>query len=368
MKKLISRRNFMRCMAAGAAGVAAAGVLGACGSKPSSSAAPSGSSSADAPKETTAAAGGDMAADVQVTIISAGNNPEEHFQSIAMDAFEQYVEEASGGTMQVDTYPNQQMGADGEVLEGTQLGNIQVGYANCSNVATVSDVMYMLDHPFLFANPEQAYEVLDGEVGQFMMEKLADAGLVGLGFLDNGFRELTCNVEVHAPADLNGLKIRTMENQLQMAAWEMMGASPTPMAYSEVFTGLQQHTIDGQENPIGNIVAMKFYEVQDYCIFTNHIYSANPIFVNKAFFDTLTEEQQQIIRDAAAHAVEVSREKRMEQDEGYLETLKENVTVVDLEDSELAVFQEAVAGMHDLVVEKAGQDIVDKTYAACGLM
>ena len=302
-----------------------------------------------------------------IKIISAGNNPEEHFQSIAMDAFEQYVEEHSNGTMQVETYPNQQMGADGEVLEGTQLGNIQVGYANCSNVATVSDKLFILDHPFLFNSDEQAYEVLDGEVGQYMLDSLSDAGLVGLGWLDNGFRELTCNVEVHSPADLKGQKIRTMENPLQMAAWEMLGAAPTPMAYSEVFTGLQQGTIDGQENPIGNIAAMKFYEVQDYCIYTDHIYSANPIFMNKAFFDGLTEEQQQILRDAGAYAVQVSREKRAEQDKEYAAAIAENCTVIELTDDEKQQFKDAVTGMYDKVVEKAGQEVVDMMYDACGL-
>ena len=339
------------------------GLFAGCGSKeePAKETA-AGETKEETAKEETSETEGDV-----IKIISAGNNPEEHFQSIAMDAFEEYVEEHSNGTMQVETYPNQQMGADGEVLEGTQLGNIQVGYANCSNVATVSDTLFILDHPFLFSSDEQAYEVLDGEVGDYMLASLEDAGLVGLGWLYNGFRQLTCNVEVHTPADLKGQKIRTMENPLQMAAWEMLGAAPTPMAYSEVFTGLQQGTIDGQENPIGNIAAMKFYEVQDYCIFTNHIYSANPIFMNKAFFDGLTEEQQQIIREAGAYAVQVSREKRMEQDKDYLATIEENCTVINLTDDEAQSFKDAVKGMYDKVTEKAGQEIVDMMYDACGL-
>lgn len=358
----MKRKKLHRCLGLVLSAVLAVGMLTGCSSGDKSGTA--GNTDADSKEESSAQ---DTAAGDVVTIISAGNNPEEHFQSIAMDAFEEYVEEHSGGTMQVETYPNQQMGADGEVLEGTQLGNIQVGYANCSNVATVSDTLYILDHPFLFSNSEQAYKVLDGEVGDYMLASLEKAGLVGLGWLDNGFRELTCNVEVHAPSDLEGQKIRTMENPLQMAAWEMLGASPTPMAYSEVFTGLQQKTIDGQENPIGNIAAQKFYEVQDYCIFTDHIYSANPIFMNKAFYDGLTEEQQQIVREAAEYAEQVSREKRQEQDEEYLATIKENCTVIELTDEEKQGFKDAVAGMYDKVVEKAGQEIVDMMYEACGL-
>ena len=97
-----------------------------------------------------------------------------------------------------------------------------------------------------------------------------------------------------------------MENPLQMAAWEMLGAAPTPMAYSEVFTGLQQGTIDGQENPIGNIAAMKFYEVQDYCIYRSYLQCQNPIFMNKAFFDGLTEEQQRFLETLALSTVQVS--------------------------------------------------------------
>lgn len=355
------KRNLAKRTLTGILAVFMLATLVGCGEKGGSTQSPNVESS-------TPAGGSEASGDGKtVTIISAGNNPEEHFQSIAMDAFEEYVEEHSGGTMQVDTYPNQQMGADGEVLEGTQLGNIQVGYANCSNVATVSDALYVLDHPFLFGSDEQAYGVLDGEVGDYLLNTLEGAGLVGLGWLDNGFRELTCNVEVHSPADLKGQKIRTMENALQMAAWEMLGASPTPMAYSEVFTGLQQHTIDGQENPIGNIASMKFYEVQDYCIFTNHIYSANPIFMNKAFFDSLTADQQQIVREAADYAVQVSREKRQEQDQDYYKTIEENCTIVQLTEDEQAQFQNAVAGMYDKVVEKTGQEVVDMMYEACGL-
>ena len=219
----------------------------------------------------------------------------------------------------------------------------------------------MFTLPFLAQNRAQVTALLQSD--------LAKTGTVIINLCDaGGWRQFSNSKHpITKPDDLQGLKMRTNGMNTIDKTFIALGATTTTIPYSDLYMGLKTGVADGQENPWVNVEGMKFYEVQDYCVFTNHIYSANPIFMNKDFFDSLTADQQQIVREAADYAVQVSREKRQEQDQDYYKTIEENCTIVQLTEDEQAQFQNAVAGMYDKVVEKTGQEVVDMMYEACGL-
>lgn len=231
-----------------------------------------------------------------IVIKVAHGATEDHSTHIGWLKFKEVVEEKSGGTMTVEIYPNQQLGGDSEVVQGTQLGNITAGHSSTSPVASFASEFYVLDAPYMFNSREEVYEMLDGEAGDTLMTYLENIGLKGLGYTENGFRSLTTNTEIKTPDDLKGLKVRVMENNVQMLIWSTWGANPTPVAFGELFTALQQKTVDAQENPLELINTNKFYEVQDYLILTEHIYSPIIMFMNLDFYNSLTADQQPLLK------------------------------------------------------------------------
>lgn len=161
----------------------------------------------------------------------------------------------------------------------------------------------VFDLPFLFPNEEVADKVLDGPIGKKFLDSLSEHGIIGMAFWENGYRQLTNSArEVKSPADLKGLKIRTMENPVHLATFRGMGANPTPMPFAEVFSAMQQKTIDGQENPSTTNFLQKFYEVQKYSTLTQHFYSPFVFMFSKKIWDTFPKEDQEIILKAAQEA------------------------------------------------------------------
>ena len=267
--------------------------------------------------------------------------------------------------MLVEIYPNQQLGGDREYTEATQIGNVQIASPSGSPLASFCKEFYVLDIPFLFKDKETAYRVLDGEAGQALLKALEKSNLKGLGFFDNGFRNLTnSKVPVRKPEDLKGLKIRTMENDVHLAAWKMLGSNPTPMAWGEVFTALQQKTIDGQENPFETIYTNKLYEVQKYATETNHIFTPYVAFINKDFYEQLPIEYQQIIDDAIKVAIDYQREEAKKLDTEAQTSMDGKIEIIRLTDEELQAFKDKTAPVLDMVKEKAGEEIVNKFMEA----
>ncbi len=199
--------------------------------------------------------------------------------SVGADAFEDTLERLSDGEFEVVEHPSGSLGGERAMIEGLQIGTVDVVITSTGPLGNFVPESYVLDLPFLFKDYEQARCVLDGEIGQDLLNKMSDHNLVGLAWSENGFRHMTNSVRpVSGPADAKGLKVRTMENKVHMEAFEQMGVHPTPMAFPEVFTALQQGTVDGQENPITVIVATKFWEVQDHLSLTGHVYSPAAVF------------------------------------------------------------------------------------------
>lgn len=196
-------------------------------------------------------------------------------------------------------------------------------------------------------NYDEAYAVLDSEVGQSWLQKAQeDTTTIPLAFFDIGFRELTCNNEVHTPDDLKGVKIRVMPDPIQTATWEALGCAVTPVAYSELYTALQQGMVDAQENPPSNIVSSKVYELQNYMVMTNHNFTATIPAISPVIWNQLSADDQQLIRDVMVEAQNEGRKHTAELADGFIQKVEDDAgtKVIYLTDDELKAFQDKVKG------------------------
>lgn len=270
------------------------------------------------------------------------------------EAMAEKIEELSDGKMAIDIYGDGQLGGDREVAETVQYGNIDMCVVSTTPVANFYQDLNLFDAPFLFNDSEQAQEILDGEIGTEIATGMENIGFKVLGFPENGFRQLsTANSEVHTPTDLKGLKIRVMDSEVHIATWKALGANPTPMAFSELFTALQQKTVDGQDNPFVTDRDNRYYEVQNYIIETNHVYTPYLLLMSKESFDKLSEEEQKIIEEVGKYGTEVQREKTAEYDKDAVTDMQDKgVTLVMLTDDEKQQFRDAVTDIYPLVKEK----------------
>lgn len=286
----------------------------------------------------------------------------------AGEVFKRVAEEESGGSVVVNLFPDNMLGDDRVVIETTAMGNIDIGVSSTSPLATMYPDFYLFDSPYLFLNTEDAYAKLDGEVGKQILDGMESMGLKGLAFWENGFRNFTNNkTEVKTPGDVKGFKVRTMENEVHIAAWTAFGANPTPMAFTELFTALQQGTVDAQENPLGIIDANKFVEVQKYVSLTQHVYTPYVVCMNLEKFNSLSENQQNAILKAAAESTAYQRQRSQELEKEILKKFADGgTTVVELSDTEKAEWQKVVTDnkIFDLVKKKMEHpDYLDKMLA-----
>nr|WP_321526874.1 DctP family TRAP transporter solute-binding subunit [uncultured Cohaesibacter sp.] len=270
--------------------------------------------------------------------------------------FKRIVEEKTGGSLEVKLFPDNQLGNDRVITESTIFGDIDLGVSSTSPLATLFPDLYAFDAPFLFLSSEDAYAKLDGETGQAILKTLEKKGLKGLAFWENGFRNFTNSKKaVAVPSDLSGMKIRTMENDVHLAAWRALGANPTPMAFSELFTALQQGTVDGQENPLGIIDGNRFQEVQSNVSLTQHVYTPYIVFMNLDKFNSLSDVEKDAIVTAAKETTAFQRKRSQELETEILARIKDQgVTVTELTPEQKALWQKTVvdAKIYDLVKSK----------------
>jgi len=224
----------------------------------------------------------------------------------------------------------------------------------------------VFDLPFIVTSEKAADAIYDGPIGAKLAALLEPKGIKLLAYYENGFRQLTNSVrEVKSPADLKGLKIRTMQNPIHLAAWRALGANPTPMPFSEVFTAMQQKTIDGQENPIPTIYLSKFYEVQKYVTLTGHVYGPHILLINKKMFDSFPAEDQKIILEAAQASAKFQRETNRKMNRDFIAELKKaGMVVTELTPEQVKAFQEAVKPVYDEWIPKIGKELVAEFQAA----
>ncbi|MFK3959915.1 TRAP transporter substrate-binding protein [Pseudalkalibacillus hwajinpoensis] len=291
---------------------------------------------------------------------------DQHPQYKGLLKFKEIVEEKTDGAITVETYHSGQLGDDRSMTEALQLGTQEVTIPSTAPLANFVPEFSVFDIPFLFPNEEVADTVLDGEVGQELLQKLESQNLVGLSYWENGFRDLTNSKRAVATMkDFDGLKIRTMENDLHLDAFKALGANPTPMAFTELFTALQQGTVDGQENPYATIYLQKFYEVQNHVSNTHHIYSPFVFLMSKSFYDGLTEDQQKIMKEAAVEAGKYERKLNREANDKYLQSLQdEGMEYTEITPEAREEMVKAVAPVIDEYKGQIGEETVDKVYKA----
>lgn len=284
--------------------------------------------------------------------------------SVGADAFKETLERLSDGEFEVVEHTSGALGGERAMIEGLQIGTVDVVITSTGPLGNFVPETYVLDLPFLFEDYDQARCVLDSEIGQELLDKMGNHDLVGLAWSENGFRHMTNSKRaVKTPADAEGLKVRTMENKVHMEAFEQMGVHPTPMAFPEVFTALQQGTVDGQENPITVIVATKFWEVQDHLSLTGHVYSPAAVLGSPILLDGLSEEQRGWFEQAAQASAEATREEVSRLEQEGVELLRENGMTVET-DIDKAPFQEAVKPAYQIYTDQYGSEMLDRIRAS----
>ncbi|PTW45629.1 MULTISPECIES: TRAP transporter substrate-binding protein [Rhodovulum] len=276
---------------------------------------------------------------------------------VAAVAFRDLVAERSGGKISVEIVPNATLGDERTLLEGMQIGSIDMGLITNGPVANFVEEMAVFELPFLFPSREAAYGVLDGEIGQELLDKLADVNLKGLAYAERGFRNLTNSKRpVATPADLDGLRIRVMENPVYTDSFRALGANAIPMAWTEALTAMQQGTIDGQENPVGVVYSFKLNETQKYMTMTRHTYAPAVFVMGMPTWSKLPEAAQQIVVEAAHDAAATERAFNADMEAQQLDELKAAGMEVN-ETPDLTAFQDAVAPVYEKYGERFGDTL-----------
>jgi tripartite ATP-independent transporter DctP family solute receptor len=249
-------------------------------------------------------------------------------------AFAEELERLAPGRFKVGFFPNGSLGGEREMVEAVQLGTQELAIHGTAILGNFVPEMLVLDIPFLFRDTAHARAVVDGPIGQELAAKMKARGLIGLTFGEIGFRHVTSSRRaINGPDDMKGLKIRTMENPIHLAAFRALGALPTPMSWTEVLTGLQQGTIDGQENPISILVAAKMWEMQKHVTLTRHVFTPISFTMSAVFFNKLSPADQEIMRKAALAGRAANRKYVEEVDaSGVAEMKKHGMEVVETVD------------------------------------
>lgn len=293
--------------------------------------------------------------------------PETGATHIGMEKFKELLEEETDGDAVVELYPNGQLYAsEREAVEAAQAGNVEMTVAASAPVAGFDERFMALDLPFIFPDHETAYEALDGEFGQELLDGLPEIGLRGLGYGETGMRQFSNSKNpIETPSDLEGLKIRSMENEVQIDTFEAYGANASPFAFGELYSALQQNTYDGMDNPINLIDQMKFYEVQDYLTISNHAYTATVAFMNDDFFNDLPEDIQDAVQDTLLESMDYQREEARKQDEEGMEVIEENMEVKELSSEQKKEFIDKAEPIFEKYEDVIGSDLMDlaRSYA-----
>ncbi|MBB1624901.1 TRAP transporter substrate-binding protein [Achromobacter sp. UMC71] len=291
------------------------------------------------------------AADVKPRLIRFGYGlNEESVQGRAARYLAQELEKISGGKLKMKTFGSANLGSD-EQMQGALAGGAQeMMVGSTAPLAGMVKEFGVFDLPFLFNSEKEADAVLDGQLGQDLLKKLEAKGLVGLVYWENGFRNMTNSKRPIVRAeDMQGIKLRVMQNQIALGVFNTLGANAVPMPFSELFTALETRTVDGQENPITTIQSSKFYEVQPYLTITRHVYTPWVVLASKKWWDKLSPDEQRLVRQAA----EASRD--FERQDSRADSLKAMGTLEQAGMKINTVSPEEVARMREKV-----QPVVDK--------
>ena len=277
--------------------------------------------------------------------------------------FEEELNRLAPGRFKVQHFPAGSLGGEREMVESLQLGTLQMAISGTAVIGNFVPEMMVMDMPFLFRDTAHARATLDGPIGKDLLAKFPNRGLVGLSFGEIGFRNITASKRaVKKVDDLRGLKIRTMENPVHLAAFRALGAQPTPMAWTEVITSLQQGTIDGQENPISVLVSAKLWETQKYVSMTRHVFTPIAFTMSAPFFNKLSPADQENMRKAAVAGRAANRAYVDQEEKTGLDELRKHGMQITT-DVDTGEFQKRLEPVYKQYGDRFG-DLVTRIKAA----
>jgi tripartite ATP-independent transporter DctP family solute receptor len=282
---------------------------------------------------------------------------------VGAEAFVKTLNEASKGKWTGRQAAAGSLGGERDMIEGLQIGSVDLVITSTGPLGNFVPEVYVLDLPFLFRDYAHARTTLDGDVGKELLSKMEDHNLVGLAWSENGFRHVTNSKrEVKTPDDLKGLKLRTMQNKVHMAAFSGMGASPTPMAFPELFSALQQGVVDGQENPVTVISSSKFWEVQKYVSLTGHVYSPAIILASPSLWSGLSDAEKTWFQAASKASAAATRAEVNRLENDGIALLRSNGMTV-LTDIDKGPFATLAKPSYAVFTDKYGTELVEKILA-----
>ena len=306
-------------------------------------------------------------AQVETRTITVSNGvAETHPVANGIDAMQACFDEKTGGAWTLAAFWSGALGSDLDATQALRSGTQEMVVTSTSPLVGIEPALGVFDLPFLFADETEADAILDGEFGTMISDKMEASGLVNLAYWENGFRNLTNNLRpVTKLEDLDGMRVRVMQNDIFLDTFSTLGANAMPMAFGEVFTALETGTIDAQENPYVTIDTSQYSEVQDYLSETRHAYTPFMLLFSKALFDTYSAEEQQILRDCAIEGQVVQREAgRALSQESLARVQEAGMEFNQLEPAEVERIREATAAVYERASATIGADVVDAMTAA----
>ena len=301
-----------------------------------------------------------LAQDIKPRLIRFGYGlNEQSNQGRAAKVFADAVAKASGGKMKVRAIGAAALGPDTQMQQALIGGAQEMMVGSTATLVGITKEMALWDTPFLISNTQEADALLDGPIGDKIKDKLQDKGLVGLVYWENGFRNLTNSKRpITKVEDLDGVKLRVMQNNVFLSSFKTLGANAIPMAFSELFGALETHTVDGQENPYNTILSSKFYEVQKYLTVTNHVYSPWVLLVSKKWWDQLSKAEQKVLMDAAKTSRDYERKDTREEASKAMADLKsKGMLVNELSPAEASRMRNKLTGVYADIGKEVGMDL-----------
>jgi len=310
-----------------------------------------------------------LAQDIKPRLIRFGYGLNENSnQGRAVKLFAEQVEKASGGKMKIRAIGAAALGPDTQMQQALIGGAQEMMVGSTATLVGITKEMALWDTPFLFNSAKEADVILDGPLGQKVMDKLQEKGLVGLVYWENGFRNLTNSKRaVTKVEDLDGIKLRVMQNNVFLESFKTLGANAVPLPFSELFSALETKTVDGQENPYNTILSSKFYEVQKYLSVTNHVYSPWIVTVSKKWWDGLSKDEQKVLMDAAKASRDFERQDTRAEAARALGDLKaKGMQINELTPAETARMRDKLTRVNATIAANVGMDLWTDTQAALG--
>jgi tripartite ATP-independent transporter DctP family solute receptor len=310
-----------------------------------------------------------LAQDIKPRLIRFGYGlNEQSNQGRAAKVFAEAVDKASGGKMKVRAIGASALGPDVQMQQALVGGAQEMMVGSTATLVGITKEMALWDTPFLFGNAAEADAVLDGPIGRKVMDKLQEKGLVGLVYWENGFRNLTNSKRpVQKMEDLDGIKLRVMQNNVYLDSFKLLGANAVPMPFSELFSALETKTVDGQENPFNTILSSKFYEVQKYLSVTNHVYSPWIVLASKKWWDGLSKDEHKVLLDAAVASRDFERKDTRDEGARALADLRgKGMQINEVPAAETARMRDKLANINAGIATSVGPDLWAETQAALG--